>query len=143
MADRIRKYGTLVLLAVASLWFICFPVADCFDCEVANAWGRNEHIYNERAIAAIIIFLSFSIIAGILRPRLYWLVPVGITTADVISMHLAGVPWWSVKGNEGPALYIFEAPVGYLALIFGVIIHYMIPKLYSQNSSKTSNNSGV
>src|SRR5215472_1290580 len=99
MLKSLKNLGAVYLIAFGTLWLIRFPIAECIDCEAANYWGQSDYITHRNFIAFAIILVLSSILAGLFELRLGWLVPIALTIADVLTMHLAGVAWWSIREN--------------------------------------------
>jgi hypothetical protein len=67
------------------------PVPACFDCEFPNAWGHDDAIVASDSTVFMVWFFGASCMAGLLRWKRSWLVPVGITVADIATQHLGGL----------------------------------------------------
>ena len=84
---------TLVVLAI-------HPIPECIDCEFPHPWGRDDVAYHHAADILSVWFMVATITAGFFSIRKYWLVPVLITFADVITQPLGGVALWSLRSNN-------------------------------------------
>ncbi len=132
MLRRLHKFGALYLIAFGTLWLVRFPIAECFDCESPNAWGQSDHIGAERGLAFYIIFVLLSFLAGLFQIRLGWMVPIALTIADILTMHLAGVAWWSIRNNEGPVFLIFDLLIGTIVMTVGLGINMLVNRRKSR-----------
>ena len=66
-----------------------------------------------------------TITAGFLSVRKYWLVPVLITLAHVITQPRGGVALWSLRSNEGPTIVLLGFVAGALGLLVGAIMRFL------------------
>ncbi len=106
---------TIVLLSI-------HPLAECFDCEGPNPWGRNDLFYYRAIYVFDAWFLITSIASGFCSIRKYWIVPFSLTFAYLVTQPLGGVPMWSLRANEGPVIVIAGVLVGVASLLAGVVI---------------------
>jgi hypothetical protein len=106
------------------------PIPACVDCEFPNAWGHNDAIVGHDSVVFMVWFLGASCMAGLLRWKRSWIVPVGITIADIATQHLGGVPWWSLKDNEGPVLLIVGVVSGVFSLLLGMCVRSVIDSVW-------------
>ena len=129
---RWLNHNGAVLIVILTLIILIFnPIPACFDCEFPNAWGHDDAIVARDANALTVWFLGTSCLAGLLRWKRSWLVPVGITIADIATQHLGGVAWWSLRDNEGPVLLILGLVSGAFLLLLGIGVRSMIDSLWA------------
>lgn len=114
-----NSHLVLILISITVCALILFPIADCFDCQYQNAWGRNDATYEIRSIVfdCWLVGASFSI--GILRRRWGWLVPVAIVLIGCATEPLGGVPLWSLINNEGPMMLLIGGIIGLISFFIG------------------------
>ena len=113
---------TLVVLAI-------HPIPECIDCEFPHPWGRDDVTYHHAADILSVWFVVATITAGFCSIRKYWLVPVLITFADVITQPLGGVALWSLRSNEGPVIVLLGLVAGALGLLVGAIMRFLFDRL--------------
>lgn len=77
----------LITLAVLAV----HPIPECFDCEFPNAWGRDDRVYYASARLFDAWFVLASVAAGFVSLQRNWMVPFGITLADLVTQPLGGV----------------------------------------------------
>jgi hypothetical protein len=105
---------TLVILAI-------HPLPECFDCESPRPWGRDDTAYHHGVAILEAWFILASITAGFCSVRKYWLVPLLIVAADLVTQPLGGVALWSLWNNEGPVILLIGCVMGALCLLAGVL----------------------
>jgi len=113
---------TLVVLAT-------HPIPECIDCEFPRPWGRDDVAYYYASDILSVWFVVATITAGFLSVRKYWLVPVLITLAHVITQPLGGVALWSLRSNEGPTIVLLGFVAGALGLLVGAIMRLLFDRL--------------
>jgi hypothetical protein len=111
------------LLTFAVLAF--HPLPACIDCEVDHFWGSRDIASPRDYDLFVVWFLSVSFAAGAFWFRKMWLLPLGLTLADLGTQHLGGVAWWSLRENEGPVILFAGLFFGYAALAIGVVVHLL------------------
>jgi hypothetical protein len=122
--------ATLQSIVVFTLIVLMFhPIPACFDCEFPNAWGRDDAIVARDSTVFMVWFLGASCMAGLLRWKRSWLVPVGITIVDIATQHLGGVAWWSLRDNEGPVLLVVGVVSGGFSFLLGICVRSIIDSL--------------
>jgi hypothetical protein len=121
-ASLIKGNASLIILAVATLSLVVFPVPVCFDCEPSYSWGQTDQVALRNAVIYLAWLLAAPFIAGLFRFRRAWLIPICLTASHIATQHLGGVPWWDVKANEGPMIFIVELPEGLVSLIAGTLL---------------------
>jgi len=72
---------TLALLAL-------HPLPICFDCEGNDPWGTGYVPSDTSYDLFAIWFVSLSFAAGAFRMKKGWLLPIGLTIADLATQHL-------------------------------------------------------
>ena len=97
----LRQHLIVVLISISLCALILFPLADCFDCEGPNPWGRNDAAYAIRSTMFDYLLVGSSLLAGFSRRRFGWTVPIAITVIACAIEPLAGVELWSLVRNEG------------------------------------------
>lgn len=113
---------TLVVLAI-------HPIPECIDCEFPRPWGRDDVVYRHAADVLTVWFVVATITAGFFSVRKYWLVPVLITLAHLITQLLGGVALWSLRENEGPTIVLLGFAAGAIALLVGAIMRFLWTRL--------------
>jgi len=113
---------TLVVLAI-------HPIPECVDCEFPRPWGRDDVVYQRDAAILSLWFVVATITAGFFSIRKYWLVPILITLAHVITQPLGGVALWSLRSNEGPMIVLFGLGAGALGLSVGALARFSFNRL--------------
>jgi hypothetical protein len=118
MRMRVRPFLVPMIILVTVIALSLFPIADCFDCEGPNPWGRDDVAYQLRSevFEAWLILASF--LVGIFRIRFGWTVPLAIAIADCLTQPLGGVELRSLINNEGPVALIMDTLIGLVS--FGV-----------------------
>jgi hypothetical protein len=113
---------TLTVLAI-------HPVPECIACEGSRPWGRDDIAYLHASVALDVWFLAVSIAAGFCSVRKYWLVPITVVLAHLITQPLGGVPLWSLWSNEGPVILLLGCVAGAGSLFLGTLIRFMVNRL--------------
>jgi hypothetical protein len=115
----LKSHLVLILILVTLCGLALFPIADCFDCEGPNAWGRNDAAYEIRANVFDVWLVGTSLLVGFLRQRRGYFVPIAAMLIYCATMPLGGVKLWSLFGNEGPTALIIGLPVGLCSFAVG------------------------
>jgi hypothetical protein len=105
------------------------PIPECIACEGPRPWGRDDVAYLHASAILYVWFLVASITAGFCSVRKYWLVPVSIVLAHLITQPLGGVEWWSLEGNEGPTILLVGCVAGASSLVVGSLIRFAVNRL--------------
>jgi hypothetical protein len=116
MSDSIRRYASIVIVIATFIALVFFPIPSCFDCEFPNPYGIDAAVFAHRQLLFEIWSISAIFISVLLRIKRPWLIPPGIMLADLITQHLGGVPWWSLRENEGPIIILVELIAGFILL---------------------------
>ena len=111
--------ATLAVLAIR-------PIPECVACDFPHAWGRDDIAYLHASAVLDAWFVVASITAGLCSVRKYWLVPVLIVLAHLITQPLGRVPLWSLRSNEGPVIVILGFVAGAGCLLIGAIIRHAV-----------------
>jgi len=127
--DFLHRHLALFLILISLCALILFPLADCFDCEGSNPWGRNDGAYAIRSTIFDLWLGGASLTVGYLRCRLGWTVPIAITLSAVATEPLSGVAAWSLWNNEGPIMLIFGASLGMTLFSAGLIARICVDQL--------------
>lgn len=133
----LSRHGSVLIAISTLIVLISNPIPACFDCEPPYAWGHDVAIVGRDATILMVWLLGTSFLAGLLRWKRKWLVPVGIAIADVATQHLGGVAWWSVRENEGPALLIMGLACGFFSLTLGYCVRLFVDCLGPRSSQQT------
>jgi hypothetical protein len=112
---------TLVILAI-------HPIPECIDCEFPRPWGRDDVAYHHAADILSVWFVVTTITAGACSIRKYWLVPILIAVADVVTQPIGGVALWSLWSNEGPVILLLGCMWGAVGLSMGATIRFLIDR---------------
>ena len=121
MADRIKNYASFIALGAMTLVMIIFPAPFCFDCEGFAPYGIDTSVVAHIADNIATFFWLVVVLAGLFKLKYSWVIPPGFFIADVLTQHLAGVPWWTLRQNEGPFIFFGDLVVGFLLLAFGFL----------------------
>ena len=116
----------VVVLTILAL--VRFPLADCFDCEGPNPWGRNDVAYLLRSRLFMAWLAGSSILLGVYRVPFGWSAPLLIAMGDLLTEHIGGVAWWSLLNNEGPFILLFDIGFGMAGLGLGALIQVILRK---------------
>ena len=113
--------ATLAVLAI-------HPIPECIACEYARPWGRNDAAYAHASVILNVWLVVASLTAGFCSLRKYWLVPIAIVVAHLITQPIGGVALWSLWSNEGPMIVLFGSAVGLSSLLTGAVIRLAIAR---------------
>jgi hypothetical protein len=116
-----RNNATIIVVVATLLVLAIHPIAECVKCEFPNPWGRDDAAYlrDVRVFDAWLVVASF--LAGLLGLRRSWLVPIGITMADIATQPIGGVSFFSLVNNEGPMMLLVGLTFGIPALSAGLL----------------------
>jgi hypothetical protein len=129
-----KKYfenPALWIFLISFIVLLIRPIPECIDCEGPNPWGRNDAFYYRASAILSVWFVIASITAGFYSARKYWMVPLLIIIAHLVTQPLGGVPMWSLLNNEGPAIAIMGIMAGGCCLLIGAFIRCVIGYLRS------------
>lgn len=83
---RWLHHNVAISIGMLTLIVLIFnPIPSCVDCEFPNAWGHNDAIVARDSTMLVAWFLGTSFLAGLLRWKKSWLIPVGLPLR--ISLH--------------------------------------------------------
>jgi hypothetical protein len=116
MSDSIKRYGSIIIVIATFIALAFFPKPWCFDCEFPNPYGLSDAVLEHRVLFFDIWSISVIFISVFLKIKRPWLIPLGIMLADLMTQHLGGVPWWSIRLNEGPIIIVVELIAGFILL---------------------------
>lgn len=123
---RIIKNPVLWIFVATFVFLAKHPIPDCVACEFPNPWGRDDMAYAHYSTILEIWFIAASFTAGLCSLRKYWLVPLVIVFADLVTQPLGGVELSSLWGNEGPVIIILGGLVGTAALLLGFLVGVVV-----------------
>ena len=126
LGTHLHHHLVLVLISISLCALILFPIADCFDCDGANPWGRNDVAYSVRSAIYSYWLVGSSLLVGFSRRRFGWTVPIAITVIACVTEPLGGVKLWSLVNNEGPVMLIFGGSIGLASFFAGVVARLMV-----------------
>jgi hypothetical protein len=118
---------TLTVLAI-------HPIPECIDCEGPYPWSRDDLSYLHASAILDVWFVVATITAGFCSIRKYWLVPVSIIFAHLITQPLGGVALWSLWSNEGPVIVLLGCVAGAVGLLVGAFIRFLVNRLVRPTS---------
>jgi hypothetical protein len=138
MEDSIKRYASIVIVIATFIALAFFPIPSCFDCEFPNPYGLSDAVLAHRIFffrTWSISTIFFSVFLRIKRP---WLIPLGIMLADLVTQHLGGVPWWSLRVNEGPIIIFFGLTAGFTLLSLAFLCRMSFEWLRDTKSSRST-----
>ncbi len=107
-ATACNRYGAAALSVITLAALIAYPLPFCIDCEYPNPW-RHVSVNGRIPVSLWLLFAPF--LAGALRVKRGWLVPVVAILALAATQPLGGVAWWSLRENEGPFILLLGLPI--------------------------------
>jgi len=105
------------------------PIPECFACEFPRPWGRDDVAYAHASVILEVWLIGASFAAGLSSLRKYWLVPIAIVLADLITQPIGGVALWSLLSNEGPLILVLGGLIGAAAFLLGGLVRLILNKL--------------
>jgi hypothetical protein len=129
LGKYLQRHLVFVLISISFCGLLLFPLADCFDCEYAHPWGRDEAVYAARTAVFGCWLVGASLLAGFSRRRFGWTVPIAITLIACATEPLAGVAVQSWINNEGPVMLIFGGSLGLASFCIGWITRALTDRL--------------
>jgi hypothetical protein len=120
---KLGHYGAVALSVVTLIALIIYPIPLCFDCEFPNPWGHVT-AKGEGPVAVWLLIAPF--LAGVFGLRRGWLVPLFVVLALLVTQPLGGVPWWSLRDNEGPIILLFGLPVTATCFGIGFVVRVIV-----------------
>jgi hypothetical protein len=133
----LHRHLVLFLISVSLFASALFPIADCFDCEGPNPWGRNDAVYAIRSTSFLYWLVGASLLAGFARRRFGWTVPVAITLISCATEPLGGVPIWSLIHNEGPIVLIYGGTIGLASFFAGAGARVAVDRFRNRHPCKS------
>ena len=136
MLVSVKRYASIVIIMATAIALAFFPIPLCFDCEGPNPYAIDAVIAHRQLIFEIwsISAIFFSVFLRIKNP---WLIPPGIMLADLMTQHLGGVPWWSVRENEGPIIILVDLIAGFILLGLAFLFRIGFEALRDNTMRKT------
>jgi|CZKD01.1.fsa_nt_gi hypothetical protein len=110
------------------------PIPECIDCEFPRPWGRDDLAYLHVSGILDVWFVVASITAGFCSIRKYWLVPVSIVLAHLMTQPLGGVALWSLWSNEAPVIVLLGCVAGAAGLLVGASIRFLVKRFVRPTS---------
>jgi len=137
MSDSIKRYASIVIVIATFIALAFFPIPSCFDCEGPNPYGDAAVLAHRQFIFEIwsVSTIFFSVF---LRVKRTWLIPPGIMLADLMTQHLGGVPWWSLRENEGPIIILVELIAGFTLLCLAFLCRMSFEWLHESKTSRST-----
>ena len=119
LQPSLRNNAALIIIAAATISLVLFPVPMCFKCEFPNPYGQTPAIANRNFLIFAVWLLGGPFLTTAFGLKRAWLIPIGLTIADLATQHLGGVDWWDLRENEWPIILLFDLTAGFLALTIG------------------------
>ncbi len=119
LQTSLRNNAALIIIAAATISLVLFPVPMCFKCEFPNPYGQTTAIANRNFLIFAAWLLGGSFLAAAFGIKRAWLIPIGLTLADLATQHLGGVSWQDLKENEWPIILLVDLTAGFIALTIG------------------------
>ena len=108
----------------------------CFKCEGPNLYGQTTAIANRNFLIFAVWLLGGPILAAAFGNKRAWLIPIGLTIADLATQHLGGVSWQDLKENEWPIILLFDLVAGFVSLTIGWFAYLGIEHLRKRKLTK-------
>jgi hypothetical protein len=131
-----RNNAALIIIAAATISLVLFPVPMCFKCEGPNLYGQTTAIANRNSLIFEVWLLGGPILAAAFGIKRAWLIPIGLTIADLATQHLGGVSWQDLKENEWPIILLFDLVAGFVSLTIGWFAYLGIEHLRKRRFTK-------
>jgi hypothetical protein len=138
MSDSIKRYPSIVIVIATFIVLAFFPIPLCFDCEFPNPYGLSDAILAHRTLLFEIWSVSAIFVSVFLRIKRPWLIPPGIMLADLMTQHLGGVPWWSLRENEGPIIIVVGLIAGFTLLSLAFLCRMSFEWLRESKTSRST-----
>jgi hypothetical protein len=136
LQTSLRNNAALVIIAAATLSLVLFPVPRCFDCEFPNPYGQTPAVADRNSLIFVVWLLGGTFLTAAFGIKRAWLIPIGLTIADLATQHLGGVEWWDLKENEWPIILLTDLWAGFFSLTFGWLAYLAIEHLRERRSAK-------
>jgi hypothetical protein len=108
----------------------------CFDCEFPNPYDQTTVIANRNFLIFAVWLLGGSFLTAAFGLKRAWLIPIGLTLADLATQHLGGVSWQDLKENEWPFILLFDLVAGFVSLTIGWFAYLGIEQLRKRRFTK-------
>jgi hypothetical protein len=131
---RLYRSPALWVFLVTCTVLTIHPIPECIDCEGPRPWGRDDLAYLHASAILDVWFVVASITAGFCSIRKYWLVPVSIILAHLITQPLGGVALWSLWSNEAPVIALLGCVAGAVGLLVGASIRFLVNRFVRSRS---------
>jgi hypothetical protein len=138
MSDSIKRHASIVIVIATFIALAFFPIPSCFDCEFPNPYGLNDAILAHRGLLFEIWSICAIFFSVFLRAKMPWLIPPGIMLANLMTQHLGGVPWWSLRENEGPIIILVDLISGFILLGIAVVFRTCFEWLRDSRTSQST-----
>jgi hypothetical protein len=138
MPDSIKRYGSIIIVIATFIALAFFPIPSCFDCEFPNPYGLSDAILTRRVLFFDIWFISVICFSVFLRIKRPWFIPLGMMLADLMTQHLGGVPWWSLRENEGPIIILVGLIAGFALLSLAFLCRISFEWLRESKTSRST-----
>jgi hypothetical protein len=115
-----------------------FPIPWCVDCEFPNPYGIDAAVLAHRASIFEIWSISAIFLSAFLKFKKFWLIPLGIMIADLMTQHLGGVTWQSLRDNEGPFIILIDLVAGFVLLGLGILSRMCFEWLSDRRTSQSA-----
>ena|SRR5579862_4673631 len=136
LKTSLQNNAALIIIAVAAISLVLFPVPRCFDCEGPNPNGQTPAIASRNFLIFAVWLLGGPFLTTAFGLKRAWLIPIGLTIADLATQHLGGVEWWSLKENEWPIILLFDLTAGFIALTIGWFAYLGIEHFRKRKQAK-------
>jgi len=133
----IKRYGSIIIVIATFIALAFFPIPSCFDCE-GPSYRLNDATLAHRILFFRIWSISTIFFSVFLRIKRPWLIPLGIMLADLMTQHLGGVPWWSLRENEGPIIILVELIAGFALLSLAFLCRMSFEWLRESRASRNT-----
>jgi hypothetical protein len=138
MSDWIKRYASIIIVVATFIALALFPIPWCVDCEFPNPYGLDAGVLAHRELLFDIWSVSAIFFSVFLRIRRPWLIPLGIMIADLMTQHLGGVTWQSLRDNEGPFIILFDLVAGFTLLVLAFFLRMGFERLRDSRTSPST-----
>jgi hypothetical protein len=132
----LQNNEALIIIAVAAISLVLFPVPECFDCEFPNPYGQTTAIAHRNFLIFAIWLLGGPFLAAAFGLKRAWLIPIGLPLADLATQHLGGVSWQDLKEIEWPIILLVDLTAGFFALMIGWFAYLGIEHFRKRKQAK-------
>jgi hypothetical protein len=135
----IKRSGSFLVLGTLAAVKILLPVPSwCVDCEGSNFWGMDAKLIEHRTNSIAAMSIATFLLAGSFQFKFKWAIPPAFSIIDILTQHLAGIPWRSLRNNEGPFIVIFDLSAGYLLITLGTFCRVYFDRHRDGRSNEAS-----